>query len=353
MRLLLAIALAALPGGCKQAPAAPTLRVQVGAARTQLELREPVVAFAAGPGELFAAGTAKGEVVLHAKGAAPRRLEAVHDGPVVALAFAADGSGLLSAGGRVAAWWDLPAGKLAHKVQGPQQLTAAALRERPGGLEVYFGTAQGSMLRWDPSTTRATPLRDLACPAWPVNAEKRTAPEAERCPYGTYVEAEDGSGAACVYAVTAIGVAGVELARACREGSLHLRDLASGKGNGATAGFLRTLTPLQGGRWLLGRDEGELRVFDAGSRAVVKELRPSGTPDAAAASGELLAAAHGGVVRLWQTSGPAREPAASVEVSGRVVWLQLQGAPPLLRVLDGRGRLSAYSLTLSHAAPPR
>ena len=187
------------------------------------------------------------------------------------------------------------------------------------------------MVRWPVRDRAAQPMRELACTALPVPAARRALPEAQRCAFGSFVEAEDGSGAACVYPVTALALAGDTLWRACREGSLYGEDLESKRRHGFAAGHLHAIAARQDGLLLLARDEGELRLFDPQRGEVVGELRPGGVAQLASVAAELLAVAQGRRVRLYLGAQP---PAL-----GRV-----RGAGP--RGGAGRARRAAGGRTL-------
>jgi hypothetical protein len=260
---------------------------------------------------------------------------------VVALAFSSTGERLLSAGGRTAAFWDLTSTTLSRRVSGPQVLTVGDLAE--DNRTAYFGTDHGSMLRWDTDQSTAQPLPDLACPALALPAPRLQLAENRRCPFGRYVETDAGL-RACLYPVTALSLHRGLLARACREGALHLRDLGTGRQRGLSAGYLRTLTPVEPGHLLFGRGEGELRLYDPQSGKVVRELQPSGAPDAAASMGDLIAVAQRGAIRVW--AGPAAQAAAAVAAPRRAVWLGWQGSPLEIWSLSEDGNLAASRLTV-------
>jgi hypothetical protein len=327
--------------GCPKEPP-PAIQVTIGAETTEGALGERVSVGVAGPG-LLAAGTPRGAVLLRRASAAARRLgdQPLHEGPVVALAISADGKRLLSAGGRTVAAWDVERATLIRRVSGPQAITAAVLDG--SGQIAYFSTSQGHVLRWPLGSPAAEPQPHLACAAAAVTVGQMRLPEERRCAFGTYVEPPTGKGI-CAYPITALSLDGTRLARACREGTLVLTDLRGGAASFYLAGYLRTLTRV-GDLLLLGRGEGELRLYDPTSGKVRRELAPPGAADAAAAKGSIVAVAQGRVVRLWHIDSPTA--LGSAPVPARVVWLGLVGAPDTLRLLLEDGRLITRSLTIS------
>jgi hypothetical protein len=328
--------------GCPKAQA-PSVQVAIGAERTEGSLAPRVSAGAAGPGALFGAGTPRGGVLLRrGDGSAhPLGAQPLHEGPVVSLAFSADGRRLISAGGRTVAAWDVEHAALVRRVSGPQGITAAVLDE--SGQVAYFSTSQGHVLRWPLGSATAEPQPQLACAAAAVTVAQMRLPEERRCAFGTYVEPPTGKGM-CAYPITALILEGTRLARACREGTLVLTELRGGSPRYYLAGYLRTLTSV-GELLLLGRGEGELRLYDPTSGTVRRELLPAGPADAAAARGAIVAVAQGSVVRLWHVDSPTT--LASAPLPARAVWLGLFGAPDELRLLLEDGRLISRPLTVS------
>jgi len=262
----------------------------------------------------------------------------------VALAFSEGGTHLLSAGGKVAAWWEVATRKLVRSVRGPQELTAAVLSSSGGRSVAYFGTRQGSVVSWDPSQSRAVPMPNLACVGYPAPPGASKMPEARRCPYGNYFVADTGQ-AVCVYPVTALALEGAKLIRACREGSLYMQELPTGKRTGFSPGHLEVVVPVDAGLLLLGRAEGELRLYDLASKELRRELEPPGPPLAAAAAGDLVAVAQPGAVRVWSSAG--RTALYSWPERRRVVWVGLRRAPAELRVLTADGELASRALTVT------
>jgi hypothetical protein len=352
-----ALALASLlvTPACKRevaAPPRPTLEVELGPERTLAELGARLSAGAGGPGELVAAGTEQG-VVLLLGGSAPAPLgeTALHDGRVSALAFSADGRHLLSVGGKLCAWWSTARRALVRQVHGPQEITSAWLLERAGAPRAYFGTDHGAVVRWDPSQAKAEPLPRLACPAVALSPGQLAAPQAKRCPYGRFVPDPRGAGV-CAYPVTAMAASGGRLAWACREGGLRLLELGSESLDGFSPGWLRTLTPLADGQVLAGRGEGQLRVYALAEKKLLRELTPEGAPEAAASAGELTAVAQPGAIRIW--AGEAPRAVASAPSKARTVWLGLRRTSPTaaeLRLLTVDGKLSLRPLVLRPVRP--
>lgn len=356
VRIVLALLLAALSLaiGCKREEppaAAPSFTVELGAERTLAELKARISAGAAGPGELIAAGTEQGAVLLHGGSGEPARLgeTALHDGPISSLAFTRDGRHLLSTGGKLCAWWSPASRSLVRQVHGPQQITAALLLERSGGEpRVYFGTDHGALVRWDPGQSKAEPLPHLACPAVSLSPAQAAAPKEKRCPYGRFVPDPQGAGV-CAYPVTAMVEAGGTLAWACREGGMRTLELLRERRDGFSPGYLKTLTSLRAlreGQVLAGRGEGQLRVYALGEKKLLRELLPAGAPEAAASDGELTAVAQAGAVRIW--AGEATQAALSLPSDGRVVWLGLRvsDGKAELRQLGADGRLLLRTLSL-------
>ncbi len=332
-------------------PARPTLKVELGAERSLAELKQRLTAGAGGPGELCAAGTERGSVLLLTGAGAPAELggTVLHDGPIAALAFSRDGRNLLSVGGKLSAWWSTAERSLVRQVHGPQLITSALLLERATDRPyVYFGTDHGALVRWDPSQPKAEPLPHLACPAVALSPGQLAAPEAKRCPYGRFVADPRGAGV-CAYPVTAMVAAGGYLGWACREGGLRTLELLRERRDGFSPGWLRTLTALGSeGQVLAGRGEGQLRVFSLGEKKLLRELSPAGAPEAVASEGELLAVAQQGAIRIW--AGEAPRAVASDASAGRTVWLGLRrtGADRAeLRRLTAEGQLLLRELKLS------
>jgi hypothetical protein len=263
----------------------------------------------------------------------------LHDGPVSALAFSPSGERLLSVGGKTAALWDPSARRLVRKVSGPQTLTAAAFS--PDGRTAFFATDQGHVLRWHSDRSSAEPVPGFACSSHLLTATELRLPEARRCPYGTFVEPARGR-PFCAYGVTTLAVAHGTLARACREGTLGLLDLAHDSRTWYLAGYLRALAAVPPDGWLLGRDDGHLRLYRERPAKVTLELEPAGLAEAAASSGPLLAAAQPGAIRIW--SAGSTEAVLALPMAEHVVWLGFESTPFSLMVLTAGGRLVAYPL---------
>ena len=342
---LLALLALVLPGACRQPePPPPPAPLRALEPRQLASLGTAVRCGALHPSGLVAAGTEAGSVLVAGTGA-PRVFGGprFHQGPVVGLQFSSDGKHLLSAGGRRAVWWVTESGSVEREVQGPQRITAALLREPPGGATAYFGTAMGAMVSWSVKDKGARPLRELACAAMQVSDVRARLPEAQRCPYGAFVEAQDGSGAACVYPVTTLALAGSTLWRACREGSLRGEDLdAHGPRLGFGVGFVHSLAVREDGLMVLGRDEGELRLFDVKRSLVVGELQPRGTARLAHSAGTFLGVAQGRRVHIYV--GQSREPSASFELTSPAVALAVHASPPQVLTLTAAGQAETRPL---------
>jgi hypothetical protein len=338
----------------------PPARVEVQAARRIAELGTDVRSGSLHASGLVAGGTEAGSVLLVDR--TGRRVlgdPRVHGGPVTGLQLSADGKNLLSAGGELCIWWGTTSGAVEAKVKGPQRITAALLREaagspagsraRAGGDErseegrgseavgvravAFFGTALGAMVRWPVGDKAAQPMRELACPAYPVQAARRTLPDAERCPFGAFVEAPDGSGAACVYPVTAVALSGQTLWRACREGSLYGEELDAKVRHGFGMGAVQAIAVRADGLVALAREDGELRLLDPRRREVVGQLLPPGKSQVMAVAGDLLAVAVGAEVRLY--AGASRQPSTRFQAPGRVVALHLSSSEIRLLTVEG------------------
>jgi hypothetical protein len=285
------------------------------------------------PSGLVAGGTEAGSVLLVDRSG--RRVlgePRVHGGPVTGLQLSADGKHLLSAGGELVMWWETASGKVEAKVKGPQRITAALLREG-GRAQAFFGTALGAMVRWPVGDKAAQPMKELACPAYPVQVARRTLVEAERCPFGAFVEARDGSGAACVYPVTALALAGQTLWRACREGSLYGEELDAKVRHGFGMGAVQAIAVRADGVVALAREDGELRLLEPRRREVIGQLMPPGPSQVMAVAGDLLAVAVGAEVRLYV--GASRQPSARFQAPGRVIALHLAAGEIRLLTVEG------------------
>ena len=339
---LLPIAALLLLGGCRcgeQRQAAPQAS-SLEPPRVRLELGRRVSA-ADQAGQLLAAGTPEGEVLLMSRAQDGSGLVVlrdgegqVHDGAVTGVQLDRDGGRLLSLGGKVAAVWDTRARKLLRRVSGPQALTAGALL--PDGDVVFFGTSQGHVLRWEVSSPRAAAVARFACGGTRVPPARLRLPEEQRCTYGHYVETPEGP-PACLYPVTQLVLLDDRhLARVCRTGEAAVMELGSRRLTFFSPGHLAALAPVPGpgGRLLLGRDDGELRLFSLAERKVIHTLEPRGRPAAAAADGGFIAAVQGRTLRLWRAGEP--RPAARVELPGPAVWIRLASREVDALLADGR-----------------
>lgn len=341
-RLLPLVLLGALSGCPRREPPPP--RVTLGAARTLADFRTAVTA-GDSRGSTFVVGTALGHVLVRGPDGREEALgePAAHDAPVVALALGIKERWLVSAGGRSIAVWRVDRRGLVRRVAGPQAITAAVLA--PDGATAYFGTGQGHLLRWRLGQPSAEPLPQLACASSKVTPAQLRLPESRRCAFGTYVEPPQG-GAICAYPITVLALRGGQLAAACREGTVSFNELpardkeTTGRRSFYLAGYLRTVTPVGAELMLLGRGEGELRLYDVPSGKVVRELHPPGAPDAAAADGEIIAVAHGNLLHLWHAAHSAA--IASLPLPRRAVWLSLSSTE--LRLLLDDGRFIAHDL---------
>lgn len=326
---------------CEEEGRSP-VRVRTDAPRLILDLKLRVASGAAGPGDLFVAGTPKGEVLLATgAGQAPARVgeDRPHDGPVTVVQISGDGRRLLSIGGKTAALWDLQARRLVRQVRGPEVITAGALH--PAGQIAFFGTGQGHVLRWPLDRPSAQGVKGFACGGTRVLPARMQLPEKERCPYGTYVEPPEGP-PACLYPVTHLVFLPKKLARACRTGDGAILELESRGVRYFAAGHLRTLTPV-GPDLLLGRAEGQLRLYGSAQRKVIRSLAPDGEPSAAVSDGQLVAVAQRGAIRLWHRDHS--RAVGELAVDRRVVWLDLRRNE--LRALLEDGRLLAYRVTVT------
>jgi hypothetical protein len=328
---------------CEEENRSP-VRVRTGAPRLVLDLKLRVASGAAGPGGIFVAGTPKGEVVLATPGKAPARVGEgrTHEGPVNVVQISGDGRRLLSIGGKTAALWDLQTRRLVRQVRGPQVITSGALH--PDGRLAFFGTDQGHVLRWPLDRASAGGVKGFACGGTRVLPARMQLPEKERCPYGTYLEPPEGP-PACLYPVTHLVFLPKTLARACRTGDGAILELTSRAVRYFAAGHLRTLTPV-GPDLLLGRAEGQLRLYRPAERKVIRSFAPEGEPSAAASDGQLVAVAQRGAIRLWHRDH-ARPVAGPLSVDRRVVWLGLAGHE--LRALLEDGRVLGYRVTVAAA----
>jgi len=346
IRLLPIVSLLLL-GGCRcdeQRRATPPSSLQPPRVRLELGRR---VSAADQAGQLLAAGTPEGEVLLMSRAPDGSGLVVlrdgegqVHDGAVTRVQLDRDGGRLLSLGGHVAAVWDTRARKLLRRVSGPQLLTAGALL--PGGDAVFFGTSQGHVLRWEVSSPQAAAVAHFACGGTRVPPARLRLPEKQRCTYGHYVETPEGP-PACLYPVTQLLLLDDRhLARVCRTGEAAVMELGSRRLSFFSPGHLAALAPVPGPgrRLLLGRADGELRLFSLAERKVIRTLEPTGKPAAAAAGGALVAAVQGRTLRLWHPEEP--RPVARVELPGPAIWLRL--VPGEVDALLADGRL----LTVSH-----
>jgi hypothetical protein len=324
--------------GCPRRESPPP-RITLGPARTLADFATPVTA-GDSRNSTFVVGTALGRVLL--RGADGREAAlgepAAHEAPVVALALGVKERWLISAGGRSIATWSVARRGLVRRVAGPQTITAAVLA--PDGATAYFGTEQGHVLRWRLGQPSAEPLRQLACAGSKLTRAQLRLPESKRCEFGAYVEPPQG-GAICAYPITALALRGALLAAACREGTISFNDLPGGRRSFYLAGYLRTVTPVGAELMLLGRGEGELRLYDVPGGKVVRELQPAGAPDAAAVDGELLAVAHGHHLHVWHTGHVAA--LASLALPRRAVWASLRAGE--LRLLLEDGRFVAHSVS--------
>jgi len=334
---LISLVLLGLLSGCPKREGPPP-RVTLGAAQTLANFAAPVTA-GDSLGSVFAAGTARGRVLLRGADGRQAALEpAPHDGPVVALALSIRGQWMLSAGGRSIAMWHTRDRTRVRHVVGPQAITAAVLTPDE---TAYFGTEEGHIFRWRFGQDSAALLPQLACAASKPSPAQLRLPESRRCAFGKYVEPPQG-GAICAYPITALALRGELLAAACREGTVSFNELPAGRRSFYLAGYLRTVTPVGAELMLLGRAEGELRLYDVAGGTVVRELQPAGAPDAAAADGELLAVAHGHHLHVWHARHSAA--LASVPLPHRAVSLSLRAGE--LRLLLDDGRFIAHTVSL-------
>jgi len=120
-------------------------------------------------------------------------------------------------------------------------------------------------------------VKGLACGGTGVVPARLHLPERERCPYGTYVEADDGT-RACVYPVTQLAASERHVARACRAGTLAILELGSMGVSFFSAGHLATLTFVGGDLLLLGRAEGQLRLYQLSGAAWCAPSFPRESP---------------------------------------------------------------------------
>jgi len=409
------LSLQILQGGCTCGErSTPPVVVEVEIAPTLLlELKQSVTCADRGAGGRLVAGTSSGQILLvrrRGDPAASLQSEPVRAGPVTHVELSDDGRRLLSVHGEVVALWDLDRGELLRRVQGPQPVTAALLL--PGGEAALFGTSQGHVLRWDGTSpraaiglpdrarrsnrnhrqgatrahtggtqprsdtacdfegesgdgrqtvrrSRARPIRGFACGGTQVPRARMRLPAKKRCPYGAYVEPDEGP-VACLYPVTQLVLLGRgRVLRACRTGEAALIELATRRLSFLSPGHLGTLTPVGDDLLLLGRADGKLRLYDLSQRKVVRELAPAGAPSVSASDKTLIAAVQGTRLRLWHRDHP--QAVGEARLPGEAVWLELgpvraRGGGPSARdtrlaaVLLKDGRLLEYRLKVSRVA---
>jgi WD40 repeat protein len=295
-------------------------------------------------------GSAAGKLWVVGEGAPCELLDAgssVHDGPVTAISFSANGKRLFSVGGKVAAAWDLEERRLIRELAGPQRLTAGVMH--PDGKSAYFGTAQGHVMRWRLGARGADAVREFACRGSLVYPARMRLPKKRRCPYGTYLETDEGK-AVCTYPVTHLLIGGNKLLRSCRQGNLAILDLNTLKIEWHLAGHLTALAPAGADTLLLGRADGKVGLYRTSDREIVQPLQPEVRPIAAAASGALVAVAAGAEVRVYHRKHPRN--LAKVEVSAPPVWVAIREQGTRLVVATKNGRMRSWPLRTS-AAPQR
>lgn len=343
-RLLLLATILVCSASCKK-KADPPLRLKVGPPRLHVDLGVPVTAGLLGPNNLLAAGTSKGVVLLatvgstavHTMGGKPG-----HDGPIRALAFSPGGDRLLSAGGHTVVYWDARSRAEIRRVQGPQGLTSAVLDAVNN--RAYFATDQGHVMRWRLDQQGADGIKAFSCGATRVYPARMQLPKERRCPYGTYLEPTPDT-PVCAYPVTHLLLMGRKLVRACREGTLGILDLETHKTSWAMAGHLGAIAAVSPDLLVLAEAKGAIHLYHPAHRKELSLLTPGGHPRAAASSGELIALAFKGHVRLWHRDHAAA--LASLPVNKPVVWLGLQRWPPRLDLLLGSGKLIRRNVTIS------
>lgn len=323
----------------------PPLHLQLGTKQLMGDFHEAVTIGAMASNGTFAAGTRQGKIIIHEPSRKKSTLGSVsvHDGPLSALAFSADGQYLFSAGGHSAASWALPSLKLLHQIRGPQIITAGAITNHSKPV-AYFGTAEGHMLRWDLISSRAEALANFACAGSFLSRAEMQLPENRRCPFGTYVEPKQGP-PMCAYLVSVLFANKTTVARACREGTLGILNVPSNTRSWFLAGHLVTLNQVTPNLFLLGRADGELRLYQTDTKKIVAQLDPRGAPEAATTFKDFIAIAQKNAIRIWPTGGGP--VIATIARQIRTVWLGVGPSSSELWVLGENGRLEAYPFTIA------
>lgn len=343
--------LAGAGGGCKERQA-PSLKLDLEAAREVGDFKARITT-AAGDRAKIAAGTVQGGVLLWRLGSGVRRFVSsqepdkaapFHRGPVRGVGFSSQG--VVSIGGKSAASWDATFMSRLKDIRGPQKLKAMAMAQ--DGQAVFFATDHGHVLRWDLQRSTATPVKSFDCGAAAVTPVRLQLPPEKRCPYGSHVLLDDDQ-SVCFYPVTVMLNHGGYLFRACRSGTLGKLHLKTRKVGWASAGHLRTLTPVGPEHVLLGRQDGRLDLYDPNAGTVIRKLLDKGPrPRAAATSDSLIAVAYKTKVLFWPANG--NKPMASLRPPGPVAWIMLHRDPLEVRLLLKSGKLIAYRLKLTKSS---
>ena len=334
---------------CERSSKPPAVVVEAFGPRTLIELKQRITCGAGGPSGQIAGGTAAGKVFWARVGGSPRALvspKPLHDGPIAALDYSADGTHLLSAGGKVVAYWEVGSGKLLRQVAGPQRVTSAALTAGAG--EAYFGTDQGHVLRWRLDQPGADGVKAFSCGGARVHPARMNLPEPKRCPYGTYLETDAGLHV-CLYPVTHLSVGQGILLRACRSGTLGFLDLKRLTTSYFQAGHLGVLVPVGADQALLGRVDGQVRLHRRTESEPRRTFSPAApAPTAAAAAGSLGAVATRGRILIWHLDHEQQACALSLPAGRRAIWIGLDGGavPNALRALYDDGALVSFKLAI-------
>ncbi|MCA9671930.1 MAG: hypothetical protein KC503_40300 [Myxococcales bacterium] len=292
----------------------------------------------AGTGSGTGSGTGTGTAAKPAKAKGP--LPPEHDSTVVALDFSPDGKRLVSVGGHYIVAWDVAGKKMIKQLRGPYGLTAGVFAQ--GSDAAFFATNRGHVLRWRFDKLEAEGVNGFNCRPTPVPVELRGVPEDKRCRYGRFALVENNK-PVCLYPVTQLIRRGKRLVRACREGSVGILDLSTRKVRwSSVAGALGALTFIDDQRLLFARRDGELRTWKLGEGRVGTPLLPGVRAQAAVAGAGIVAVGSRGIVRLWHAG--SHEVAGAVKVPGLVVYLGLREKPLRLEVLLDDGRFVVHPL---------
>ncbi|MFH1132084.1 MAG: hypothetical protein V1754_12160 [Pseudomonadota bacterium] len=344
---------------CKRTPHAPPFVVRFSKAQLHTNFGASIVAVGQSANGVIAVGTTSGDILLLQKpgphfyllfdhnstdhktqpeAGTEKVMPPNHDGQITSLSFSDNGRYLLSTGGHSAIFWDTESRKMVRQVKGSDLITAGVLDA--AGQTAFFGTSLGYLLRWPLDRPDAQGIKRFHCHRWSVYSARRRLPETQRCPFGTYVEMDNGQ-STCAYPVTHLVRQNSLLVRACRDGVVSFMDLSKQRYRGYSSGALNTLTFVGPNHLLLGMTKGELQILrildrkDPPHGEIEKTLAQKFFPTAASSVGDLIAVAKEKRIHFWKD----KMPAGALDVPNKVVWLGLKTKPLGILILLEDGRL--------------